>query len=237
MGFFMVLIPLLFLGGTLSAQQSWTDSDEDFTLTRGRGYSNLSFSLDQRKAENEDQLLRMVIDQDKLNYRITTAGGIALKDNFTVGLGISYGRQRQDITFLDEDEEEITSESVGQDISFIPNFRKYIPLGAGKFQIFVQTDLRISLGESLQRNFLSNDVEKIDENFTELRLGVQPGLALFFTRNWAFETSVGIAGLSSRWTTKTVNNDTANQTKIQQSSADLRLNLLTLNLGVAYYFN
>jgi hypothetical protein len=46
------------------------DSDEDFTIKKGRIYYSLTFSLDQRKAENEDQLLRQVIDQNKYDYRI-----------------------------------------------------------------------------------------------------------------------------------------------------------------------
>jgi hypothetical protein len=218
------------------AQQESKEDEEDYTLTKGRGYAVITFSLDQRNAENENQLLRQVIDQNKFDYRITASGGYALNDNFTIGLGFSYGRQREDITFLNEDEDEITSRSLGHDVSFIPNIRKYIPLGTGKLQIFVQTDLRVSLGESLQRNFLLTDVEKTEEEFVELRLGVQPGVVLFFTREWAFEASVGVAGLSSRWSTKTFNDDQANQTKIYQSSADLKLNLLALNLGVAYYF-
>jgi hypothetical protein len=218
------------------AQQESKEDEEDYTLTKGRGYAVITFSLDQRNAENENQLLRQVIDQNKFDYRITASGGYALNDNFTIGLGFSYGRQREDITFLNEDEDEITSRSLGHDVSFIPNIRKYIPLGTGKLQIFVQTDLRVSLGESLQRNFLLTDVEQTEEEFVELRLGVQPGVVLFFTREWAFEASVGVAGLSSRWSTKTFNDDQANQTKIYQSSADLKLNLLALNLGVAYYF-
>jgi hypothetical protein len=212
-------------------------SQEDYTVTKGRGYGVMTFSLDQRDAQNENQLFRQVIDQEKLDYRITASGGYALNNNFTVGLGFSYGRQREDITFINEDEEEVTSRSVGQDVSFIPNIRKYVPLGAGKLQIFVQTDLRFSLGESLQRDFLAAEVEKTEENFTEIRLGVEPGVVLFFTREWAFEASVGIAGVTSRWTTQTVNDDQANEAKIQQSSIDLKLNLLQLNLGVAYYFD
>jgi len=235
-----VLIGLLgfcFFATPAVAQVDPTDSAEDYTVSKGRAYGVLTFSLDQRDAENENQLLRQVIDQNKLDYRVIASGGYALNDNFTLGLGFSYGRQRQDITFLNEDEEEITSKSVGQDVSFIPNIRKYVPLGVGKLQIFVQTDLRLSLGESLERNFMAMEVEKIEENFTEIKLGVQPGVVLFFTRQWAFEASVGIAGVTSRWTTQTVNDDQANETKIQQSSIDLRLNLLALNLGVAYYFD
>jgi hypothetical protein len=47
-----------------------TDEPNDFRVTKGRYFGSLTFSLDQREAENEDQLLRYVIDQDRLNYRI-----------------------------------------------------------------------------------------------------------------------------------------------------------------------
>jgi hypothetical protein len=176
------------------AQQESKEDEEDYTLTKGRGYAVITFSLDQRNAENENQLLRQVIDQNKFDYRITASGGYALNDNFTIGLGFSYGRQREDITFLNEDEDEITSRSLGHDVSFIPNIRKYIPLGTGKLQIFVQTDLRVSLGESLQRNFLLTDVEKTEEEFVELRLGVQPGVVLFFTRSGPLRPPLGSRG-------------------------------------------
>lgn len=215
--------------------QDAIETVEDYSIVKGRKYSNISFSLDQRDAENEDQLFRQVINQNKFNYRITASGGYALKDNFTVGLGVSYGREFEDVTFLNQDDEEVLTKSLGQDITFIPNIRKYIPLGKTKFQIFVQTDLRISFGEYLQRDFFIDEIDKIEEDFVQVRLGVQPGVVMFFSRNWTFETSVGIVGLSSKWSTKTINNDEANKTKVQESSIDLKLNLLSLNLGVAFY--
>ena len=227
----------LLSGSMLLAQGSEsTPPDSDLFITRGRGFLNLTFSLDQKNAENETQLVREVIDQDKLDYRITMAGGYAINDNSTLGMGISYGRQKEDITFINESGEEQTNRSLGQDVSFIPNFRKYIPLNQGNFQVFVQTDLRFTFGESLQRRFYISEIDKLESEFIEIRLGVTPGLALFFTRNWALEASVGLVGLSSKWTEETVNNDTENKTRISENNIDLQINLLSLNLGVAYYF-
>lgn len=214
-------------------QDSITNSNT--MVTKGRIYTNLSFSLDQRNAENEDQLLREVIDQDKVNFRITSASGYALKDNFTIGLGLSYGRQQEDITFINEDDQEQTNRSLGHDVSFVPNIRKYVPINSS-FQIFVQADFRFSVGEELTRKFLPAEIEKVENNFIETRLGVTPGAVLFFNRNWAFETSVGLVGLSSKWSEKTINNDEANKTRVTENNIDLKLNLLSLNLGVAYYF-
>jgi hypothetical protein len=224
-----------FLFTALFGQESQPAPDDDRLITKGRAYVSLSFSLDQRRAENESQLLREVIDQDRLRYRVTVNGGYAVGNNLTLGLGLSYGREKEDLTFL-EDGEEVTSRFLEQDISFIPNMRNYIPFGKGTFQIFVQTDMRFSFAESLQRDFFPDEVEKIERDVFEYRLGVSPGVLLFFDRHWAFEMSVGLAGLTSRITEETVNDDEDNRTRIVKTDIDLQINLLALNLGVAYYF-
>jgi len=225
---FIVCLPL-------HSQESPPPEDNRF-ITKGRGFISLSFSLVQRKAENEAQLFRQVLDQERVNYRITTNGGYALNDNFALGLGLSYSREREDVTFLDENGVEVTSRLLSNDISFIPNMRNYIPLGNGTLQIFVQTDMRFSFAESLQRDFYPDEIDKIERDVFEYRLGVSPGVVLFFDRHWAFEVLVGLAGLTSRITEEVVNDQEEDKTRIVKTDIDLRINLLALNLGVAYYF-
>ncbi|WP_370392391.1 hypothetical protein [uncultured Winogradskyella sp.] len=232
---YLITIIVILIGINAQAQNS-DDNNEDYGIKKGRFYSALTFSLDQRKAENEDQLLRQVVDQDRLNYRIVGNGGYAIKDNFTLGFSMGYGQQREEITFLDENDQEITSKRLQRGFSIAPNMRQYIPIGKGKLQIIVQTELGLTFGESLERIFRSDDIDKINGNFFELNLGVSPGVALFFTRNWAFETTVNIAGLKTRVEEEVLNNNEANKQRIETTSIDLQLNLLALNLGVAYYF-
>jgi len=221
--------------GPLFGQEEPAKPKDDRLITKGRAYVSLSFSLDQRRAENESQFLQEVIDQDRLRYRVTVNGGYAVGNNLTLGLGLSYGRDREDLTFL-QDGEEVTSRFLEQDISFIPNMRNYIPFGNGTFQIFVQSDMRFSFVESLQRDFFPDEVDKIERDVFEYRLGVSPGVLLFFDRHWAFEMSVGLAGLTSRITRETTNDDEDNRTRVVKTDIDLQINLLALNLGVAYYF-
>ena len=59
---------------------------------------------------------------------------------------------------------------------------------------------------------------------------------MFFDRHWALEATVGIAGLSTRIEEEVLNNDEQNKQRITETNIDLRLNLLSLNLGVAFYF-
>jgi hypothetical protein len=211
-------------------------NEDQFLIKKGRAFSSLTFSLSQRKAENENQLLRQVIDQSRYNYRITGNGGYAIMDNMTLGLAFGYGRGKEEITFIDHDSQEITSKSLEQGFSFAPNMRNYIPLGKGQIQLLVQTGIRLTLGESLERRFFATDIDKLEGNFTEIEFGVSPGLILFFDRHWAFETTVGIAGFSSRIEENILNDDIANRERVVNSNIDLRLNLLQLNLGVAFYY-
>ncbi len=220
----------------LFGQESPPAPEDDRFITKGRGFTSLTFSLDQRKAENEAQLFRQVLDQDRVNYRVTTNGGYALSDNLTLGLGLSYGREREDVTFIDENGAEVTSRLLSNDISFIPNMRNYVPLGNGILQIFVQTSMRFSFAESLQRDFYPDEIDKIERDVFEYRLGVSPGVLLFFDRHWSFEVSVGLAGLTSRITEQVVNDNEEDKTRIVKTDIDLQINLLALNLGVAYYF-
>lgn len=88
----------------------------------------------------------------------------------------------------------------------------------------------------MERVFLTDEIDKISADFLDLEIGVIPGLLMFFDRHWAFETTVGIAGFSMRREKQIQNNDLENQQKVAESSIDLKINLLQLNLGIAYYF-
>lgn len=226
----------VFTCGMAFSQDGDSKSGEAYRITKGRYYGALTFSLDQRKAENENQLLRQVVDQDRFNYRIIINGGYAIKDNFTLGLTLAYGREKEDITFLNENDEEITSNRLQQGFSFAPNMRNYIPIGKGQLQILVQTELGFTFGESLERIFYEDEVDKINGDFVEINLGVSPGIVLFFDRHWAFETTVGIAGLSTRIEEEVLNDDTDNRQRVESTNINLKVNLLQLNLGVAFYF-
>lgn len=222
----------------LAVQGFAQESSEDslFSISKGRSFLNLSFSLDQREAQNENQLIREVLDQDRFNLNVNMNGGYAIMDNFMLGLAFGYGRNREDVLQINQDNEEVLTRRVGQDFTLTPNMRNYIPLGNGQFQVFVQTDLRIKYAESLRRDIYETEQDKLESVVFETRLGVSPGMVVFFDRNWAFETSVSLAGLTSKWTRQTLNDDEENQTRIQENSVDLKLNLLALNLGVARYF-
>ncbi|MDY2586826.1 outer membrane beta-barrel protein [Winogradskyella aquimaris] len=230
-----LIVFLLAFVGWIFPQQA-DDPEELYSISKGRYYTSLTFSLNSRNAENEDQLFRQVLDQDRYIYRIVGNAGYAIKDNFTLGLSLGYGESKEDIRYTDENDAELNSKRLQRGLSISPNMRNYIPIGKGKLQILVQTELGFTFGESLQRIYAVDNVDKIESDFFEFELGVSPGVALFFNKNWAFETRVNVAGFSTRAEELVTNNDEANRQRISETKIDLKLNLLELNLGVAYYF-
>ncbi|WP_430812743.1 MULTISPECIES: hypothetical protein [unclassified Carboxylicivirga] len=233
----LITVGIFFLNTSLVfSQENVNTNERDFRITKGKYYSSLTFSLDSRIAKNEDQLIRQVVDQNRYDYRIIGNGGYAIKDNMTLGLLAGYGRAREEITFVDENGENVTSKRLQQGLSLAPNMRNYIPIGKGQLQVLVQTELNVTFGESLQRTFRMDDIEKVEGDFVDLKLGISPGMVLFFDKHWAFETTVGIAGLSMRIEEEITNDDRDNRQRVVESGVDFRINLLQLNLGVAYYF-
>ena len=137
-----IIIILLTLACIHQTQGQDSDQvDSDFLIKKGRFFTSSTFFLNQREAENEDQLFRQVINQDRYNYRIISNSGYAIKNNMTLGLSLAYGRLKEEITFLDENDQEVTSKRLEQGFSFTPTMRNYIPIGSGQLQIVVQTEL------------------------------------------------------------------------------------------------
>lgn len=234
----LIISSLLLCLPVLASGQSESEGGaKDFRIRKGDIYTTLTFSLSTRAAENEDQIIRQVVKQDRYQFRVIANSGYAIQDNFTLGLSLGYGRQEEELTTLDDNNARVTSKKIEQGYSFAPVMRNYVPFGNGQLQIVVQTELGITIGETLQRTFLSDDVNKTEGDFVELGIGVSPGLVLFFDKHWAFETTVGLAGLSTRVEEKVTNDDEENRQRVVESTVDLRINLLQLNLGVAYYFN
>ena len=73
-----------------------------------------------------------------------------------------------------------------------------------------------------------------NEQAYALELAVDPGLVAFLSERLAVEVNVGIFGISYRW-----NNQTHNQVlngHTDSASAGFMLNLLSLGVGLSYYF-
>ena len=66
------------------------------------------------------------------------------------------------------------------------------------------------------------------------RLVAAPGLTAFVTNNMAVEVSINVVGLDFKWIEQTTNQ--VEHGSYRQSSADFKINIFSINIGVCTYF-
>lgn len=161
-------------------------------------------------------------------------------DNLSVGARFNYKRSQYSIGGANL--------SLTQDMSFgINNFhylkdnysgaifaRYFIPFGQSKrFAMF--TELQAVGGYAQSETYKLTDLDKHGtyQDIYNFEIGVIPGVMAFFTDNVALEVSVGLIGLNYN---KVVQNTNQVGTSVMESSsANFKVNLLNINLGIAFY--
>jgi hypothetical protein len=208
------------------------DIDSTMLLGKSRLYMIPTFSVSNRDAINDQQLLRLVHDQYRLEWEVDMNVGYFVKDNFAVGAQLSYSQNQEDITYT-ADNKRVTERSFGQSMTFSPNIRNYY--GPGRLKVFNQTGLIFKVGEDLTRIYNETDEDKIKSNFYEFGIGIQPGIAFFFDRLASVEASINLLG----WTTKieeSLKND-VEKSRVVTNDVSFSINVLTLKIGVGIYLN
>ena len=227
-----IFVPALILLITVNNSFGQTDIDSTFLLAKSRLFFVPTFSVSNRTAVNDQQLLRLVDDQYRLTWEIDMNVGYFVKDNFSVGAQLSYAQQQEDITFT-QDNTQTTQKSFGHAVTFSPNIRNYY--GPRRLKVFNQTGLIFQVGDELTRVYNADDEDKIRTQSIEFGIGIQPGIAFFFDRLASVEASINILG----WTT-TIENSVKNdveESRVVTNDVNFSINVLSLKIGVGVYLN
>jgi len=225
----LIIILLLFNIGSALAQDK---ADTTYILTKSRLYLIPTFSVSNKIAENQNQVVRVIHDQYLLEWEVNFNIGYFFKDNFAVGAEISYGRRNEDISYT-ADNQDVTENSAGYAVTLSPNIRNYF--GTGRFKVFNQTSLIFKTGNEIKRVYNVDDQDKIRTRTYKIGIGLQPGIAFFVDRFAAVEASINLLG----WETEnreSVTNDTETS-RVTTNDVSFRINVLTLNIGIGIYLN
>ncbi len=228
----LILGVFLLIGSYSLLAQSETDSI--YFLSKGRLFISPTFSVNNRIAENDDQLLRFVEDQYKLEWNVDINVGYFIKDNFSAGAQLSYQSSREDIEYI-ADSKELTEKSYGRGITFSPNIRNYF--GKGNFKIFNQTNIDFSYGEELKRVYKEDDEDKIVSTEINYGISIQPGLAFFVSELIAVEASLKLLGWESSYRVSTINDNEDEQSIVHKNDVNFSVDLLTLHIGIGIYLD
>ena len=241
---YIVLLYMLFLG-TFSAGAQHYD----------RGYEAIPSSPFVKKGTwvaggtarysqhvNTDYNFLVINDINTKGYSISVNPKLLymLKDNMGVGLRFSYDRSMLDLASADLSVSEITMGA--KDCYQIQHkysghfvYRAYIPL-AGSKRVAMFADLLLG-GSFKQGKAFNAGTEYVIGSYTKsyaLELAVDPGIVAFLSDRLAVELNVGIFGVSYRWTDQIRNQVSSGNSDF--TAAGFMLNLLSLGVGMSYYF-
>jgi len=239
--FFKLIIASVIVVGSVeavSAQQN--EQPQDYTVggnstTKGNVLISTTFSLSHTESKNESRLLQNLDDSYRIDWNITLRSGYFIKDNFALGAFFKYSNKLDQLSYTN-DTGKVYDETLGRSYSFAPFMRNYLPLGKGTFSLFNETNLEFTYGSEVRQIADADDINRTVSDSYELKLGIQPGIAAFITDLVSFEVGTSILGLSSKYTTTTVNGDEDNQGTRFSNDVSFEIDLLSLFLGITFYF-
>ena len=198
-------------------------------------YIGLAFSIEDKKLQNIDYLIKKVIDGEKMDFDIHLKGGYYTGNYGMVGLNVNY-YQNKFIGTTFKDSDTIQSNAIKRGFGITPNFRSSIPLTSNeRLSFFTQIGLTFGKSTTLTRDI--KNIDEIDKSYAtnyNFRVGISPGVTFFAMENFAFEVQLNVLGYELNVTEKTTNN--IDESRKVRQNVDFKINILSLDLGLAYYF-
>ena len=191
---------------------------------------------------NDDFNLLVISGINSTGYMVSANPKLMymFKDNMGVGLRFSYDRSMLDLASADLGIASIEMNAadcyqIQHKYSAYGVFRAFIPFGNSK-RVAMFADLRLG-GSFKQGKAFNAGGEHVLGTYNQaysLQLGVDPGIMAFLTDRLAVEMNVGVFGLNYNWENQ-IHNQVENGSS-DSTSAGFMVNLLSLGVGISYYF-
>ena len=191
---------------------------------------------------NDDYNMLIINDINSKGYNVSVNPRLMymFKDNMGAGIRFSYGRSMLDLESADLSVAQITMSArdcyqIQHKFNAYAVYRAYIPFGNSK-RVAMFADLLFGGSYKQGKTFNAGGeyvVGTYSQNYS-LELAVEPGLVAFLTDRLAVELNVGIFGINYSWTNQLRNQVTAGHS--DSTSAGFMVNLLSLGVGLSYYF-
>ena len=191
---------------------------------------------------NDASSLLVISNINSTGYNVSVNPKVmyAIKDNMAVGLKFSYGRNMFDLASADLGVAGIEMNAtdcyqIQHKYSAFGVFRAFIPFGNSKrVAMFADLHLGGSFKQGKAFNAGGDQVFGTYNQAYSIQLGVDPGLVAFLTDRLAVEMNIGVFGVNYQW-----ENQIHNQVEYGSSdsaSAGFMINLLSVGVGISYYF-
>ena len=212
----------------------------DEFISKGHFYAGTSLSLIQ--ANTEDDALNILIGDvyDAYGYTFTVEafGGYFFRDAMAIGVRAGYSRTWFDIDF-----------SILEDLMDVKEHRKYVSNGffvqpllknylkvldSRLFYLFNETSIMVEYSYGISQTDNGEDMKKTRNRGWSIEAGINPGICVMVLNRIAFETSVGLLGLSSSIVDVEENNET--KSRVVYNVVNFTINLLALKFSLVTFF-
>ena len=210
-------------------------------IPKGQWMVGTTFSYSEHVDENFEFLSVLKdITSDGYTFKVTPLVSYFIRDNISLGARFAYGRTVTNLNNL--------SLELGDDLSFDVSdyestsnafttavfLRTYLNLGDSKrFGLFNEARVSYGYSESNGRSGTGVDLSGLYQLKHNLNIGVAPGITVFVNDFAAVEASINVAGLNFNWYDQT--RDQVYKGKRTSSSANFKINLLSVDLGIVFY--
>ncbi|WP_075604045.1 hypothetical protein [Saccharicrinis aurantiacus] len=202
---------------------------------KGSWYVGMGFDFSDQKSLNTKGLLQNVLDGNDLNYSIQLKGGYYTGDYGMVGLNLEmYESEFVGMVFRDPDT--LQTNSITRGYSIQPNIRSSVPLTRNERLSFF-TMIGVGYGIELTNTRDIKNIDEISKTFStthNIGIGISPGVTFFAMENFAFEVQLNVLGYDVKITNTEI--DGIEQSKDVRHNVNFNIDILSLDMGLAYYF-
>ena len=210
--------------------------DEEFQpFRKGNWYYKLSFSLSDKQLDNVTRLFDKVQEGQDFTYNIRLSGGKYVGQYFALGAGLGYTQSRFTGSLINSDSDTINAQSISRNFNFAPGIRVSMPLTKNqRLSLYNDVGFSFRFGRSLTRDIEKQDeIEQTKGKQFVFGVGLTPGVTFFVMENFAFEIGINVMGYRLNIEDSTFNNEV--ESRRVEHDVNFRINILSLNLGAAYY--
>lgn len=212
----------------------------DEAIAKGRIFGGATLSLIQ--AQSEDDALNILIgdlyDGEGYTFTAELFGGYFWRDAIAFGAHAGYSRTWFDIDFaLMEDLMDVAEhrQYVSNGFFVQPFLKNYLKVfDSSVIYFFNETSISVEYSYGISQTDDGEDVNKSRNRSWTIEAGLNPGLCIMVLNRFAFETSVGLLGLSS--TIMEVEENGETHSELNYNIVNFTINLLALDFSLVYFF-
>ena len=236
------ILSLVFLGiFSVRAQDFKRDIKLGTFMPKGQWIVGSSVSYSEHNEQNYQFLVLDGFNSDGYTFKVSPMVCYAFKDNMAAGGRFAYGRTLTKLDGLSinlDEENQFDVDDLYQlkhSYSVMAVLRNYVTLGSSKrFALFSETQLGMGGSQSKVVNKGGDSVTGTYSTTTDFSIGVAPGIVAFINNYTAVEVSIGVLGLNFSKVKQTT--DQVYVGERSSSSANFKINLFSIGLGIAFYF-